>query len=593
MALVKAVNLNEQLRAHGSALRSAGFEGDQPAAGRDLRRQPPRQSGHAAAKPRAAATAHRRAAASRACGSHARETVSAPAERRVRRAAEPTSVPAASPQPAATAAAPQPPEQSFEEKFGTRWTVWIGGAALALGGIFLVKYSIEAGLIGPGLRVFFGALLAAALIAAGEWTRRKEQITGVAGLPPRMCRASSLRPAPPSLSRPSMRPMRFTASWSASAFVLLGIVALATLAAALLHGPALAALGLVGAYVTPLLVSTGQPNYWALYIYLAVVTGRGLGARAHADVAVARDHRGRLQLLPGRCRASQHRGRCACATPLPRASRALRWWPRPWCRACSTAPSPCPARSIRCRRARSRPICSARCCWCWRAADDAAALTVFTLLIVATLRDRVAHGVGRGAAPVAAVFAGIVIIRWALAPQVDLLIAPAGAGQGCRAAALAIRRRCRISRWALASRRCSAVPGYLAQGRTTCPVASDAVERRRRRWCRCHAGRALLPHHRLRALDPVRRAWRSGLAGAQRLRHRDSSASAIRRRRSSRLGALHAAGTVAALALALTFSLDKGWLTVALALMVPGIAWIANERPLPMLRWLAAAAAPC
>ena len=31
-------------------------------------------------------------------------------------------------------------------------------------------------------------------------------------------------------------------------------------------------LGLVGAYVTPLLVSTGQPSFWALYLYLAVVT---------------------------------------------------------------------------------------------------------------------------------------------------------------------------------------------------------------------------------------------------------------------------------------------------------------------------------
>ncbi|MEX1084061.1 MAG: DUF2339 domain-containing protein, partial [Xanthobacteraceae bacterium] len=51
---------------------------------------------------------------------------------------------------------PAQPERtiSFEEKFGTRWTVWIGGVALALGGIFLVKYSIEAGLIGPGLRLF-------------------------------------------------------------------------------------------------------------------------------------------------------------------------------------------------------------------------------------------------------------------------------------------------------------------------------------------------------------------------------------------------------------------------------------------------------
>jgi predicted membrane protein DUF2339 len=58
----------------------------------------------------------------------------------------------------------------------------------------------------------------------------------------------------------------------AAAFVLLGVVALATLGAALLHGPALAALGLVGAEIAPLLVASGTPDYWALYIYLAVVT---------------------------------------------------------------------------------------------------------------------------------------------------------------------------------------------------------------------------------------------------------------------------------------------------------------------------------
>ena len=40
---------------------------------------------------------------------------------------------------------------------------------------------------------------------------------------------------------------------------------------------------------------------------------------------------------------------------------------------------------------------------------------------------------------------------------------------------------------------------------------------------------------------------------------------------------------------ALTFALDKGWLTVGLALMVPGIAWISEQRPLPALRYLAAA----
>jgi uncharacterized membrane protein len=41
--------------------------------------------------------------------------------------------------------------------------------------------------------------------------------------------------------------------------------------------------------------------------------------------------------------------------------------------------------------------------------------------------------------------------------------------------------------------------------------------------------------------------------------------------------------------LPLTFALDKGWLTVGLSLMVPGIAWISERRPLPALRYLAAA----
>jgi uncharacterized membrane protein len=52
--------------------------------------------------------------------------------------------------------------------------------------------------------------------------------------------------------------------------------------------------------------------------------------------------------------------------------------------------------------------------------------------------------------------------------------------------------------------------------------------------------------------------------------------------------AMFATGTLAALALALTFALEKGWLTIGLALMVPGAAWVAEKRPLPWLRWLAA-----
>jgi uncharacterized membrane protein len=165
----------------------------------------------------------------------------------------------------------------FEERVGTRWVVWIGGAALALGGIFLVRYSIEQGLIGPGVRVMLGALLALILVAAGERTRRAENLSGLPGLPTAHI---------PSILTAAGTTVAYATVYAAyaldgflppaAAFVLLGAVALLTLAAALLHGPALAGLGVVGAYVAPLLVASNQPDFWSLYIYIAVVTAAAL-----------------------------------------------------------------------------------------------------------------------------------------------------------------------------------------------------------------------------------------------------------------------------------------------------------------------------
>jgi uncharacterized membrane protein len=71
------------------------------------------------------------------------------------------------------------------------------------------------------------------------------------------------------------------------------------------------------------------------------------------------------------------------------------------------------------------------------------------------------------------------------------------------------------------------------------------------------------------------------------------AATEILNRRDNRPGlpistALFATGTLGALALALTFALEKGWLTIALALMSMGTAWISMQRPIPFLRSLAA-----
>ena len=170
-----------------------------------------------------------------------------------------------------------PAEAGFEERIGTRWVVWIGGLTLALGGFFLVRYSIEAGLLGPRVRVALGGLFALALLAAGEWTRRKESISDIVALPianiPAILTAAGTAVAFATVYA-AYALYGFLAP--ATAFILLGMVALGTLAAALLHGPALAGLGVAAGFVTPLLVSSEQPDYWALYIYLAIVTAAAL-----------------------------------------------------------------------------------------------------------------------------------------------------------------------------------------------------------------------------------------------------------------------------------------------------------------------------
>src|SRR5258708_25276001 len=163
------------------------------------------------------------------------------------------------------------PGPGFEERIGTRWVVWVGGLTLALGGFFMVRYSIDAGLLGPGVRTLLGGLFALALLAAGEWTRRKESISAIAALPianiPAILTAAGTAVA---FATVYAAYALYDFLSPATALLLLGMAALGTLAAALLHGPALAGLGTAAAFVTPVLLSSSKPDFWALYVYLAI-----------------------------------------------------------------------------------------------------------------------------------------------------------------------------------------------------------------------------------------------------------------------------------------------------------------------------------
>jgi uncharacterized membrane protein len=199
---------------------------------------------------------------------------------------EPESFPAAPPEPAAAppivppiaAAPPKPRKAGLEEQLGTRWTVWVGGLALGLGGLFMVRYSIEQGLLGPGARVTFGILFAAALLAAGEFMRRRGPVLDIptiksAHIPGILTAAGTSTAFATVYSAYALYGM----IGPASAFVLLGLIAVLTLLAATLHGPALGGLGLVAALGSPLLVESDAPQLWPLTIYLAFVVAAAYG----------------------------------------------------------------------------------------------------------------------------------------------------------------------------------------------------------------------------------------------------------------------------------------------------------------------------
>ena len=180
----------------------------------------------------------------------------------------PARTPIAAPRPAPGAAAPM----SSEQRLGTQWTVWVGGLALALGGIFLVRYSIEQGLLGPRVRLALAALLATALIISGEWGRRTQRLARIASLP-RANIPSILIAAGTTVAYADVYAAHALYQFLApgAAFLLLGVVALATLAdPRRCTGRRSPGLGLVGAYVTPLLGGLERPDYRSLYIYLAV-----------------------------------------------------------------------------------------------------------------------------------------------------------------------------------------------------------------------------------------------------------------------------------------------------------------------------------
>ncbi|HLO21871.1 MAG TPA: DUF2339 domain-containing protein, partial [Methyloceanibacter sp.] len=361
------------------------------------------------------------------------------------------------------------------------------------------------------------------------------------------------------------------------------LVALGTLAAALLHGPALAGLGLIGAFVTPLIVSTETPNYLALYLYLAVVTAAAFAlarTRLWRWLAVSAVIASVLWTLPGIGELEslpEHVFHVAIGYVLSALLIVSGFLFGP------------PSARGEIDFVSSGTLGAylfVAMLLVLATGHDSLALLLFCVLVVGTLAIAWRTDSAALAVPLAAIFVAAIFWHWSIDFDVALLGLPNGPVPdslwkpehylfgtpltlGASFAALFL------------------VSGFLAQGpeergHVSVLWAGSAV----------FAPIAILIalYYRIAGFDrsipfagaAVVLAGTFALATELVTKHESEGGRGL-------ASGIFATGAIASLTLALSLALEKGWLTVALALMVPGIAWVAEKRPLPAFRWLAVA----
>jgi uncharacterized membrane protein len=155
-------------------------------------------------------------------------------------------------------------DTNLEARIGGTWFNRVGAIILLLGIAFFVKYSFDQGWLSPSVRVFMGAMLGAALIVAGEVALLRELRNFAVGL---------LGAGIAVLFVSAFAAHAFYALIALkTAFALLCVVtALSTIIAVNGRVLAIAILALIGGFLTPVLLSTGQNQQTALLTYLTVL----------------------------------------------------------------------------------------------------------------------------------------------------------------------------------------------------------------------------------------------------------------------------------------------------------------------------------
>lgn len=173
------------------------------------------------------------------------------------------------PEPIAPPPEPQPSwleRINWEQFTGIKLFAWIGGLTAFLAAVFLVKYSVEHNWIPPEVRVAIGFVFAIGLVIGGLKIPRERYAvtsqtliaTGVVSLYAVTFACNSI--------------YHFAFFTTIPTFlVMVLITTTAFLLAVRLEAQVIAILGILGGFLTPLLLSTGQDNPGGLFGYLALL----------------------------------------------------------------------------------------------------------------------------------------------------------------------------------------------------------------------------------------------------------------------------------------------------------------------------------
>jgi uncharacterized membrane protein len=171
------------------------------------------------------------------------------------------------PQPALAVPRPTAPTVNWEQFLGVKGFAWIGGLALFLCVAFAIKYSFDHNLISPELRMAFGFLTGLALLVGGAWLHRRKQYTVGAQT---LCATGVVILYAVTFACRSIYHFEFFGPLPTFLMMAL-ITTTAFLLAIRLNAMVVAILGMLGGFLTPILLSTGQDNPLGLFGYIAIL----------------------------------------------------------------------------------------------------------------------------------------------------------------------------------------------------------------------------------------------------------------------------------------------------------------------------------